>query len=251
MKTTNQSVPILKAIVESLLSGPVTESFQYQVGDKVTGIMGIDGGYSGTVTRLYADSRGKRCVEFEGEGGKLHDTFEFNVKLTKPKLPARQQHRQKMSWQESDATLKISEWSTAKLQRVWDQHKDEQSPAPVFANQLKAIGQELRKRKADPAKYRDNMIAPKPPTNRLHTEALDDNKLDRYFSAGYNDESHDLDGSETYYDEAIEEYNIGVADRQKEEAQQSQYEKEEARVADRQKEEDQAAQYEDAKEQES
>jgi hypothetical protein len=50
------------------------------VGDKVQGIQGVDGGYSGKVKSIKKDNRGKTLVTFIDDKGKERETFDFNVK---------------------------------------------------------------------------------------------------------------------------------------------------------------------------
>jgi len=50
------------------------------VGDKVQGIQGVDGGYSGKVKSIKKDNRGSTLVTFIDDKGKERETFDFNVK---------------------------------------------------------------------------------------------------------------------------------------------------------------------------
>lgn len=69
-------------------SGGRRGSKQIRVGDEVIGIMGVDGGYVGTVTRVTTENHGGRpreVVFFKGPDGKERDTLAFNlVKLDTP-----------------------------------------------------------------------------------------------------------------------------------------------------------------------
>jgi hypothetical protein len=86
-----------------------------------------------------------------------------DIKKTNPKHPAVQDVKEE---QELDEDL--SKWSTEKLQKHWDSHKDEERPAPAFAAQLKRVSQELSKRKKIKEEaeleegYRGNSEADKP-----------------------------------------------------------------------------------------
>jgi len=50
--------------------------------------------------------------------------------------------------EEVDLEEDVSKMPTAKLQKHWDSHKDEQRPSPAFASKLKMVAKELSKRKA-------------------------------------------------------------------------------------------------------
>lgn len=56
-----------------------------RVGDEVIGIMGVDGGYAGTVTDITRDSRGRVLVTYrDAESGKERTTFDFNLSKNVP-----------------------------------------------------------------------------------------------------------------------------------------------------------------------
>lgn len=60
-----------------------SESFKR--GDLVIGIMGVDGGYVGTVTKVSTDSRGRQVVTYrDAETGKERETFAFNLSRNIP-----------------------------------------------------------------------------------------------------------------------------------------------------------------------
>jgi len=42
--------------------------------------------------------------------------------------------------------MDIKNASTTQLKKLWNKHKDEKNPSPVFAQQLKAAAKELKKR---------------------------------------------------------------------------------------------------------
>lgn len=56
-----------------------------RVGDEVIGIMGVDGGYAGTVTDVTRDSRGRVLVTYrDAETGEERTTFDFNLSKNVP-----------------------------------------------------------------------------------------------------------------------------------------------------------------------
>lgn len=56
-----------------------------RVGDEVIGIMGLDGGYAGTVTGVTRDSRGRVLVTYrDAESGEERATFDFNLSKNVP-----------------------------------------------------------------------------------------------------------------------------------------------------------------------
>lgn len=56
-----------------------------RVGDEVIGIMGVDGGYAGTVTGVTRDSRGRVLVTYrDAETGEERTTFDFNLSKNVP-----------------------------------------------------------------------------------------------------------------------------------------------------------------------
>lgn len=60
-----------------------SESFKR--GDLVIGIMGVDGGYVGTVTKVSTDSRGRQLVTYkDSDSGKERVTFAFNLSKDVP-----------------------------------------------------------------------------------------------------------------------------------------------------------------------
>lgn len=58
---------------------------KFKRGDVVIGIMGVDGGYAGTVTAVATDSQGRQLVTYkDSDSGKERVTFAFNLSKDVP-----------------------------------------------------------------------------------------------------------------------------------------------------------------------
>jgi hypothetical protein len=74
---------MFKGTSKAMRSNPARPSFKR--GDLVIGIMGVDGGYVGTVTGVTTDSRGRQVVTYkDSETGKERVTFASNLSRNVP-----------------------------------------------------------------------------------------------------------------------------------------------------------------------